>query len=151
MKPFFESDDSRRKLCESARKWIGTPFHYNAQMLGVGVDCVRLADAIYSDCGFTNDLSGASYRLGQGAHASESRLIDWLESSPKLERVPAAEAFDGDLICFRIGRIEHHCGVLIDTLNRSFVHSVQRYGVRMETLGPQWEKRVVSIFRPIIP
>jgi cell wall-associated NlpC family hydrolase len=42
---------TREQVVTEARTWIGTPFHQNQMLKGVGVDCGRLLYAIYRAAG----------------------------------------------------------------------------------------------------
>ena len=41
----------RLKVVQEAQNWRGTPFHMNACLRGIGVDCGRFPYAVYSACG----------------------------------------------------------------------------------------------------
>lgn len=149
MKGYFDDAERVETLSVSALHWGGTPFHFNAAKIGVGVDCVNLAAELYKDAGFDAGFSGEEYRLSQGAHSTQSRLMAWLQKSPRFCQVRTDEAKAGDLLCLRIGRVEHHCGVLLNSEEGIFIHAMQRYGTRIERIGPQWERRITAAFRPL--
>lgn len=41
----------RLAVIESAKAWLGTPWHHMARVRGAGVDCAQLLMATYSDAG----------------------------------------------------------------------------------------------------
>lgn len=38
----MSTDFTPSKVVESARKWLGTPYHHQASLTGVGCDCIGL-------------------------------------------------------------------------------------------------------------
>lgn len=43
--------DEGNRLAESALLWLGTPYHHNAKIRGVGVDCARFVIGACEDAG----------------------------------------------------------------------------------------------------
>lgn len=42
----------RVRVVEIARRWIGTPYHHQASLKGVGCDCLGLVRGVYRElCG----------------------------------------------------------------------------------------------------
>ncbi|AGY57157.1 C40 family peptidase [Gloeobacter kilaueensis] len=41
------------QVVTEARRWLGTPFHHRARLLGVGVDCVQLLVAVAHELGLS--------------------------------------------------------------------------------------------------
>ena len=44
------SADLRARIVAEARRWIGTPYHHQASLPGVGCDCLGLARGIWRSC-----------------------------------------------------------------------------------------------------
>lgn len=47
--------DERRRVVDCAQSWLGTPFHINAAIKGVGVDCMRLIWQSFLEAGVIAD------------------------------------------------------------------------------------------------
>jgi cell wall-associated NlpC family hydrolase len=46
---------TREDLVSEARSWIGTPWHHRACIKGVGIDCIRLIEALAKFCKIIGD------------------------------------------------------------------------------------------------
>ena len=127
-----------------ARCWLGTPYHDQASLRGVGCDCLGLARGVW------REVVGA-----------ESFLIppysrDWGETGPHevlaegarriMAEITLADAVPGALILFRMTprAIAKHVGIL--TTANSFIHSYERLGVIEEILTPIWRRRIAFAF-----
>lgn len=150
MTPFFQSRDRQAQLVKAALEWIGTPFHPHAALKGVGVDCVWLAAQLYIECGVLRRFDPPRYTMDGGQHSELSQVCEFLDGSPAFVRV-LETPFDlqvGDLLCFRMGRVVHHVGVVLT--ERTFIHVRQHYSVDQSHLDdPTWRKRLAAVYRPV--
>jgi cell wall-associated NlpC family hydrolase len=141
-------DELRSELASEARSWIGTPFFPHTCKKDVGCDCVQLALGIFKAVGFVpEDLEFPPYRLGTGEHSSTSQVADWLEHSEFVEPETAPAPLPGDVLTFKIGRVEHHVGVMCG--ETEFVHCFRGYGVVIADLrDATWSSRLRTVWRP---
>ncbi len=148
--PFYHTPERKRQLTEAAERWLGTPFHPHACILQVGVDCVNLLAAIYQESGALEGWQFPAYTMDGGDHRNVSQVLEWLDCHPRFERLPAGEPLQpGDLLCFRLGRVPHHVGLLV-TGNR-FIHAMRHYGVIESQLDdPTFAERFVVAYRPVL-
>ena len=65
-------------IAATAEQWIGTPFHWQAQVQGVGCDCKGLVAGVARDCG-----------------RAEADELEALEDLGIAERVALDERLDG--------------------------------------------------------
>lgn len=82
-----------------------------------------------------------------GRWANRSQFRDWLdgEGAKYFQEVPAP-AEPGDLLCFRLGHIEHHVAILLG--GGRLVHVFGNHGVQIAPCIPDaWAKRLGSIWR----
>lgn len=123
------------ELIREARRWLGTPFHHQASLLGVGADCGGLAIGVYSACGL--DLSAISRNYPrQPSHGSVEKVIGRFLDRTSLP-VP------GDLVVFRFLLEPHHIGILVG--DNRVIHSYEGYGGVVEHLiDSKWSRRIVS-------
>lgn len=80
--------------------------------------------------------------------ANRSQFRDWLEgpAAAYFERVESP-AEPGDLLCFRLGHIEHHVAILLP--GGRLVHVFGTHGVKIAPCIPtEWAQRIGSIWRP---
>lgn len=107
---------TRKEVVEAARTWIGTPFHHQATLKGIGCDCAGLirgvmieTDYLRADwesvpraCEFTNYP-----RIPDGI-----ALMDALNYY--LTKIPMSAMQPGDIVCVRFGAHPQHVGILGD-------------------------------------
>ncbi len=148
--PFFNTPERIQLLSEAAGRWLGTPFHPHAGLPQVGVDCVHLLAAVYKETGALDGWEFPAYTMDGGDHRATSLVLEWLDRHARFERVPAGETVQpGDLLCFRLGRVPHHVGLLI--AGNRFIHAMRNYGVIESQLDdPTFAERFVAAYRPVL-
>lgn len=127
-----------------ARSWLGTPYHDQASLRGVGCDCLGLARGVWREA------------VGPEPFPIPPYSRDWGETGPRevlaegagrmmIEVEPAA-AGPGALVLFRMKprAIAKHVGIL--TGPGSFLHAYERLGVIEEPLTPSWRRRIAFAF-----
>ena len=132
------------KVVASARSWIGTPYHDQASIKGVGADCLGLARGIWREVVGPEPLDVPPYTREWGETRADEVLalgaLDWLVQEP------IAGAGRGSVVLFRMvpNAIAKHVGIL--TAHDRFVHAYERLGVVEEILTPVWRRRIVFAF-----
>jgi NlpC/P60 family putative phage cell wall peptidase len=154
------SQTASARIIKSARRWIGTPYHDQASVRGVGCDCLGLIRGVW------REVVGDEPQNKTGPVPPYSR--DWGETGPvevlaeaaraAMVELDVAETKTGDVILFRMreGAIAKHAGILSGTAlgvrpHRSgrprFIHAYERTGVIEELLTPAWQRRIAFAFR----
>ena len=128
-----------------ARSWLGTPYHDQASVKGVGCDCLSLARGVWREV------------VGPEPFPIPPYSRDWGESGPRevlaegaramMPEIAPADAPPGALILFRMAprAIAKHVGIL--TAPDRFIHAYERLGVVEEPLTPTWRRRITFGFR----
>ena len=128
-----------------ARSWLGTPYHDQASVKGVGCDCLGLARGVWREV------------VGPEPFPIPPYSRDWGESGPRevlaegaramMPEIAPADAPPGALILFRMAlrAIAKHVGIL--TAPDRFIHAYERLGVVEEPLTPTWRRRITFGFR----
>ena len=128
----------------TARSWLGTPYHDQASLRGVGCDCLGLARGVWREV------------VGAESFPIPPYSRDWGETGPRevlaegarrmMVEVALADAVPGALILFHMTprAIAKHVGIL--TGADSFIHSYERLGVIEEVLTPIWRRRIAFVF-----
>ena len=128
----------------TARAWLGTPYHDQASLRGVGCDCLGLARGVWRDV------------VGAESCPIPPYSRDWGETGPRevlaegarrmMAEVFIVDASPGALVLFRMAprAIAKHVGIL--TTPASFIHSYERLGVIEEGLTPIWRRRIAFAF-----
>ena len=128
----------------TARSWLGTPYHDQASLRGVGCDCLGLARGIWRDVVGDEPFPIPSYSRDWGETGPREVLADGARRM--MREVAPSEAGPGVLVLFRMAprAIAKHVGIL--TAPDSFIHSYERLGVVEETLTPVWRRRIAFAF-----
>ncbi len=129
----------------AARRWLGTPYHDQASLCGVGCDCLGLARGVWRDL------------VGAEPHAIPPYSRDWGETGVRevladgaramMIEIPVGQIGPGALVLFRMTprAIAKHVGIL--TSPNHFIHAYDRLGVIEEALTTAWVRRIAFAFR----
>lgn len=151
IQPFFDTELRRCRLVEAAACWIGTPFVAHAALPQAGVDCVHLAAEVYKECGLFASYHFPGYTLDGGQHQRDSKVLAWLQGNGQFEPVskPFSDLRPGDLLCFKLRRVEHHVGVMIH--DTRFLHCwAGRTAAFADIQDPVYRRLLTAVFRPVI-
>ena len=102
----------RDEIVEATRLWLGTPYHHQASLRGVGCDCLGLVRGVWRDlCGAEPELP-PPYSPSWAESLRQETLA--LAAARHLLPIPPAEMQPGDVLLFRWR--EHlpakHCAIL---------------------------------------
>lgn len=127
-----------------ARSWLGTPYHDQASLRGVGCDCLGLARGVWREV------------VGREPFPIPPYSRDWGETGPRevlaegarrmMPEIAPCEAEPSALVLFRLKprAIAKHVGIL--TGSDTFLHAYERLGVIEEPLTPIWRRRIAFAF-----
>jgi NlpC/P60 family putative phage cell wall peptidase len=127
-----------------ARDWLGTPYHDQASVKGVGCDCLGLVRGVWREVVGDEPLPLPRYSRDWGETGTREPLAEAARSV--MLEVPVTETTPGALILFRMraGAVAKHCGIL--TAPDRFVHAYERTGVIEERLDSAWRRRIAFAF-----
>ncbi len=127
-----------------ARGWLGTPYHHQASVRGVGCDCLGLIRGVW------RELYGAEPELPPAYTA------DWAEATGEETLLAAARrnlieitvegAEPGDVVLFRMVDTgpAKHAGIL--SADGRFIHAYSNRAVTESSLGRWWRAKQVAAF-----
>lgn len=129
----------------AARAWLGTPYHDQASVKGVGCDCLGLARGVWREVVGVEPVPVPPYSRDWGETGQREVLFEG--AAQAMIRIPVESAGPGDMLLFRMrrGAIVKHVGIL--TESDGFVHSYDRLGVIEEPLTDAWRRRIAFAFR----
>jgi NlpC/P60 family putative phage cell wall peptidase len=104
-----------------ARSWLGTPYHHQASIKGVGVDCAMLLIAVFHACGLVPDIDPRPYSPEWMLHRDEEQFLGWLQQYG----VETDDPQPGDVLVWRFGRTFSHGAILVD-VDGTIVHAYQQ-------------------------
>ena len=135
--------DSQR-VVSLARSWLGTPYHDQASVKGVGCDCLGRARGLWREIVGPEPFVIPPYTRDWGetgpheilAEAARQQMIEADPSRPQ----------PGALLLFRMQAraIAKHVSIL--TSETSFIHAYERLGVIEEPLTKAWRRRIAFAF-----
>ena len=131
-------------VISAARGWLGTPYHDQASLRGVGCDCLGLVRGVWRQVVGDEPLPLPRYSRDWGETGTREPLAE--ASRTVMLEVPATDMTPGALILFRMraGAVAKHCGIL--TAPDRFVHAYERTGVIEERLDSAWRRRLAFAF-----
>jgi len=133
------------RIVKATRRWIGTPYHDQASVRGVGCDCLGLLRGVWREFVGPEPMPIPPYSRDWG----EVGPVEVLAKAARAAMIEldVADARTGDVVLFRMraGAIAKHCGILSGGCK--FIHAHERTGVIEEHLTPAWQRRIAFAFR----
>lgn len=128
----------------NARSWLGTPYHDQASLQGVGCDCLGLARGIWREVVGDEPFLIPPYSRDWGENGAWEVLADGARRM--MTEISPSDASPGALVLFRMAprAIAKHVGIL--TGPNHFIHAYERLGVVEETLTPIWARKIAFAF-----
>jgi cell wall-associated NlpC family hydrolase len=109
----------RAAVVQSARYWIGTPYHHMADLMDVGVDCAMILVRVFCDLGLVEPFDPRPYSRDWMLHRDDERYLGLLLARAS----EVVEPQEGDVILFRFGRCFSHGGIVTKTKPLTIVHA----------------------------
>lgn len=140
---------TRSALVAVARRWVGTPYHHQARLRGIGVDCAGLIAAVGHDAGVLPDLDREAWkpiaRYGRQPNPKHMaavlrRFLFQIDESPLIGDVAWIEWREG---------LPMHLAILADLDGRPMIiHALGEAGEVVEhDFSSEWQDRVVGWWR----
>ena len=115
---------------EIARSYIGTPFHHQGRLPGVGLDCVGVLICVARDLGLVApdfDVTGYE-RMPDGVE-----LMRHL--TERFASIQQAEMRPGDIVCEAFDKHPQHVGIVGNYRHGglTIIHAASKHGAVVET------------------
>lgn len=108
---------------------------------------MNLCAELLKACGHAVDFKFPRYVMDGGKHNATSQLTDYLHSHPGFDLAQDQPDL-GDVLCFKIGRSSHHCGMMLH--GKTFIHALYGRKVAFASLGDKtFERALFAIYRPV--
>lgn len=117
----MNEQEQREAVAAEARSWIGTPYHSQADIKGVGVDCGMLLVRVFIDTGLCEPFDPLPYSSDWMLHRSEEKYLGFVFDRTK----EVLEPRPGDVMVFRYGRCYSHGGIVTCASPLTIVHAYQ--------------------------
>ena len=127
-----------------ARSWLGTPYHDQASLRGVGCDCLGLARGVWREVVGPEPFPIPPYSRDWGETGPQEVLAEGARGV--MIEITPEEAMPGTLLLFRMKprAIAKHVGIL--TGPASFIHAYECLGVIEQPLIAPWRRRIAFAF-----
>jgi len=128
----------------TARAWLGTPYHDQASLRGIGCDCLGLARGVWRDVVGDEPFSIPPYSRDWGETGPHEVLANGAASV--LIPIATSDVGPGALVLFRMAprATAKHVGIV--AAPDRFIHSYERLGVVEEILTPTWARKIAFAF-----
>jgi cell wall-associated NlpC family hydrolase len=119
----------RTEIVNAARDWLGTPFHHQARLKTIGVDCIGLVIGVARELGMVQpdfDVTGYSrYPEGRSLMAMARQQMNPIT----LDRMQI-----GDVVVVGFEKLPQHFGIIGDYRHGGFsiIHAASAYGKVVE-------------------
>ena len=133
-----------KRVIAAARDWLGTQYHDQASLRGVGCDCLGLVRGVWRELYGSEPMPPPPYSPDWGETGRREPLAE--AAREVMVEIPVADLAPGALILFRMRdhAVAKHCGIV--TAPDRFIHARERTGVIEEPLSQAWRRRIAFAF-----
>ena len=133
-------------VVEEALSWIGTPYHHQGSVKGVGADCLGLVRGVFREVyGFDPEGVDLNYAPDWGNSHGKNTLAE--TGALYLDEIPLSEVVPGDVLLMRYGNQQVAKHVLIKSYGNRAIHSINNRLVSEIPLSDWWTRRLIKAFR----
>ncbi|MGX1741113.1 NlpC/P60 family protein [Bosea sp. NPDC055353] len=131
---------TRDEIVDAARLWLGTPYHHQASLRGVGCDCLGLVRGIWRDLCGDEPETPPPYSPSWAESLRQETLA--LAAERHLQPLTLADVRRGDVLLFRWR--EHlpakHCAILAGP--GRIIHAHDGAAVAEVAFTPWWRRHL---------
>lgn len=137
----------REQIVRCARSWLGTPYHHQESIKGVGCDCLGLLRGVWTEFyGEANPEEVPNYSPSWNDHRLDDPMLQIAKKYFK-ERPKHAEMQEGDVLMFRMrrGQAVKHCAIV--SAQAKMIHAYNLHAVREDDITNWWLEKLAGVFR----
>jgi cell wall-associated NlpC family hydrolase len=128
------TEKQRAQVIHVAKSWIGTPYHHQAALKGVGADCAMFPTAAYKECGvLPESYQPPEYSTQWHLHRSDELYLG--EITKFCNEITAEDGVllepprPADFVIFHFGRTFSHGAIVVEW--PICIHSYIHHGVAL--------------------
>jgi NlpC/P60 family putative phage cell wall peptidase len=139
--------EQQKELVRIARSWIGTPYHHQASIRGIGTDCLGLIRGIYRDFYGYDAETPPAYSTAWGETDGKELMLEAAQRHLLYVGKSSTQLLPGDVLVFRIRRqgVAKHCAMYIG--EDRIVHSFETADTVEVNLHKTWRKKIAAVFQ----
>lgn len=122
----------RGRVIEIAREWVGTPFHDQQGLKGVGVDCAHLLAEVAIEAGIVESFTIEIYSHQFMLHSNDEKFIGYVERFA--HEIEEADVQPADIVLYRVGRSFAHGAIIVEWPHK-IIHAFKTFRCVAETEG----------------
>jgi cell wall-associated NlpC family hydrolase len=132
-------EDIRPRLVEIARGYIGTPFHHQGRLPGVGLDCAGVAVCALRECNIeVQDITGYARVPSKGIF--DTAVLD------HCNKISQNELEAGDFVMFSFLSEPQHIAIMSSPT--TIIHAYSPLNKVLEnSLDSIWQRRLTGCYR----
>jgi NlpC/P60 family putative phage cell wall peptidase len=132
------------EVVRCVREWIGTPYHHQASVKGIGADCLGLIRGVWRDLYGSEAQAPPAYSRDWGEASGRETLL--LAARRHLREIAIESAAAGDVVVFRLrpGAMAKHAGIMAS--ETMMIHAVENCAAAEVALGRWWRRRIAAAF-----
>lgn len=119
--------EQRQAVATEARRWIGTPWHHQARVIGAGVDCVMLVCEVFEAAGLIPHVVPDYYPIDVMMHKVDEPVTPYFARYA----VPVGVPEIGDVVLYKFGHSFSHAAIVVG--DGLVVHALRHAGQVLET------------------
>lgn len=141
---------TRAAIVTEARSWLRTPYHHQASLKRVGVDCIGLIRGVARGCGILDpfDAGLADKYLGYSQMPNPALLLEACRKF--MDPISPEDARLGDVLLFsfkdRGVDDPQHFGIITREAPRYVIHSLAPHCVLEHRINEVWDARIYAAY-----
>lgn len=133
---------ARYEIVQTARQYLGTPYHHCGRLKGVGIDCIGLVRCVGQELG----LPGSNHDLKGYSRQPDGVTLE-REFGKVLEKISPEEALVGDVLVFWMTKRQLITHAAFKS-PKGIIHTHMGVGRVVEHgLDEKWLKRIGGAYR----
>lgn len=136
----------RNRIVGIAKSWIGTPYHHQASLKGVGCDCFGLIRGVWRELYDDDDPeTPPPYSLDWAESRDEETMLN--AARKYLIEISPNDAYAGDVLIFRYKANYNAKHSVILSSSNTMIHAINGSLVCEVNLQDWWIRRIAAAFK----
>lgn len=135
----------RAAIVAQARLWVGTPYHHQASLRGVGCDCLGLIRGVWRHLLGSEPVDLPNYTSDWAEVAGEEPLLDGFSG---VFDAASLELARGQVVIFRMraDAVAKHLAIISEVTSPKIIHAFSSRGVIETPMSDVWIPKIAGRF-----